>query len=140
MAYYQNVQALLEDLQDHPVELLHNSDTKKVTGVWKTFNDFRQGIENAYNIEFYNTQVEYEDDNGIFKKIGNEKEYFEAVKTVDGLRLFLKVGFDDSKVARAPPAANPNIPISTAPWACKRCQARNAPENMRCKVCSLARS
>lgn len=139
LPYYPNVQALLEDLQDHPVELLHNSQTTKHNGVWKTFTEFKQGIENVYNIEFYNTQVEYEDENGIFQKIGNEHDYFEAVKTVDGLRFFLKVEFDDKKVSKA--VAQPaNVPLNTTPWACRRCQARNGPENLRCKVCSQARS
>lgn len=140
MEYYANVQALLEDLQEHPVELVHNNEVKKLTGVWKSFNDFRQGIENTFNIEFYNTVCEYEDDNGMFYKINNEKDYFEAVKAVDGIRLYLKVNFDDSKVsAKVQPPVNPNAPILTTPWGCKRCQARNVPESIRCKVCSLVR-
>jgi hypothetical protein len=138
--FYATVQAFLEDLTDHPIELDHNNKITKKTGVWKSLNEMKQGIEEAYNIDYHLTSVLYEDDDGLKKKISNEKDYFEAVKCIDGIRFYLMVEFDDSKVKKEPaPVVDLNAPIRTTNWACTRCQARNGPENLRCKVCSLAR-
>jgi hypothetical protein len=138
--YYRTVQDFIEDLQDHSIELDNENTITKKTGVWKTYNEFKAAIEETYNIDYYNTEVCYEDDDGLEKKISNEKDYFEAVKCIDCLRFYLVVKFDKAKVKKArAPEPDLNAPIRTTPWACTRCQARNGPENLKCKVCNQQR-
>ena len=139
-SFYRTVQEFIEDLQEHNVEFDNEKVITKKTGVWKTYNDFKAAIEETYNIDYHLTEVFYEDDDGLEKKVYNEKDYFEAVKCADCLKLLFIVKFDKNKVRKArAPEPDLNAPIRTTPWACTRCQARNGPENLKCKVCMQVR-
>ena len=121
----------------------HNNEIKTLPKILSNYYDFKEELEKLYSIDYSNVEASYEDENGLFRPIINQETYYESIRWVDGIRLYIKVEFDDKNIKKKIPESIPFQPIfvnNGRPWSCKVCQTRNDGEAEKCKICRSARS
>ena len=118
----------------------HNGIETVFERIFNSFYEFKEKVKATYSIEFNDVEAFYEDGEGMWGKIINEQTYFEGLKWADGIRFYIRVDFDDNKIIKKPEPKIPEPPTNKSlekPWNCSRCQSKNDPSAVACKICKL---
>jgi hypothetical protein len=126
----------IDKLEGVRVEFDHNGIVTIENKIWKQFYQLKEKVRELYKIDFNNVTAEYEDGRGSWIRIVDEASYYDAIRWVDGIRLFIKISFDETKVIRPVVVAEtPGPVVQGKKWSCHGCHFSNDPGNVRCKVC-----
>lgn len=132
----------IESLQGVVTVFEHKGEEKTASKVFASFYEFKENLKRTFMVEYSDTIVRYEDGKGFWLKITTENDFFEAIRWVDGIRFYVKVEFDDSKIIQIKQTkytSSSNSQQGGPIWSCTRCFTKNAIELQKCSVCSLVK-
>jgi hypothetical protein len=136
-----DIQSFISELQGIKTVFNRNGEEKEENHICKHFMEFKALIQQKYNVDIANAEVLYEDENVLWRRVMNEQDYFNAIRAVDGMRLYFRIDFDEKFVVKSQVTVNKQLEgISLdKPWSCARCQKRNSPDTVTCVLCGFQR-